>query len=185
MPLSSLFSTISVYALHKIFSWPLEWLHRQVLSLYLNRFSKSEISSLVNRFLDRELLPLYHAEVLKELNEAKAEGADLALCSSSPDFLVGAVASRLGILYWCGTCYQFDNQGKICEIDPVVDGFVKAEYVAKLMQKNGIEREEVTVYSDSYLDLPLFEQSGSKVAVNPDRKLKKHLNFSHWRVISS
>lgn len=185
MPLSSLLSTISVYTLHKVFSWPLEWLHKQVFTLYLNRFSKGEISALVDQFLDRELLPLYHDQVLKELKAAQAAGSDLAICSSSPDFLVGAVASRLGIPYWCGSCYRFDNQGKMCEIDPVVDGVVKADYVVKLMQKNGIGREEVTVYSDSYLDLPLFEQSGSKVAVNPDRRLKKHLNDSQWRVISS
>ena len=184
MPFSNMLKTLIAYALHKGAGFPLEWLHDQVLRHFLSRLPKSRIAHLAQEYLDRDLESLYHPKVLEELIQAKKEGFKLALCSSSPDFIVGEVAARMQISYWCASCYLTDEKGYLSEIDPVVDGRFKAEYLKKLMMKYDLPKEAVTVYSDSVLDLPLFEVSGQRVAVNPDRKLRKFMNQSNWREIS-
>lgn len=183
MPYFSMFRTAACYGLHKGFGWSLEWLHQRVLDLYLNKILKNKLTELAGQFLDLNLDKLYNSDVLAELKEHQRQGRHLALCSSSPDFLVKEVADRLQVPYWCASCYQVDTRGYLCKIDPVVNGAFKAEYLGKLMTRYGILREAVSVYSDSILDMPLFALAGDKVAVNPDRKLKKHLIDSSWRVI--
>ncbi len=49
------------------------------------------------------------------------------------------------------------------------------------MGRLGIDRQQVTAYSDSHLDLPLLLAAGTPVVVNPDRKLRKIAQLNTWR----
>lgn len=107
----------------------------------------------------------------------------MAILSSSPDFLVESIAKRLNIPYWIGTCYRVDQEGQICEIAQVVDGEYKAEFLHQLMRRYQLNKEQVTAYSDSLLDLPMMNVAGVKVGVNPGRLFYSHCKKHHWNII--
>lgn len=179
----AMLKSASAYASHKVFGQSLTWLHRKIFSAFLETFDKRTLLGHVNSFLDKELASLLYAPVLDKLNEALENGQHVALLSSSPDFIVEAVASRMQIQMWIGTCYAVDKQDRLCEISCVVDGHFKAEYLRRLMQRYQVDSSDVTVYSDSILDLPLFEIAGNKIAVNPDQELTRHCVAKAWKII--
>jgi phosphoserine phosphatase len=51
------------------------------------------------------------------------------------------------------------------------------------MEQNNIRAQDVTFYSDSYTDIPLFEYCGNPVAVNPDRILKRKAKKLGWKIL--
>lgn len=185
MPFSCMLHSCAAYFIHKVFGTSLEKIHNQILSAYLHRLTKESLSFLAAEFVEKELHKLLDQNVVKEMENAAKEGAIVSLCSSSPDFLVKLIAQKLSIEVWFGSCYQFDSGGFLCKIDPVVNGPLKASFIQKVLDKEGISKEEIVTYSDSILDLPLFELSGQKVAVNPDRRLKKHCELQNWRILKS
>lgn len=185
MPTRAFLKSLYAYVCHKALGMPLEWLHRRVFEAYLKSAPKSFIDAHVDAFLDQELMQLYNMRVLNCLEAAKVEGQQIALLSSSPDFIVQKVAHRLNIPWWLGSCYLVDQKGILSELSTIVDGHHKSKYLTNLMQRFQLQKEAITVYSDSILDLPLFEMAGIKIAVNPDRKLKAISCREGWQVIEN
>lgn len=185
MPLSCMLRSSAAYFAHKVLGTSLEKVHNQILKAYLNRLPKEDLTSLSSEFIDKKLNGLLDPKVVEEMNKAYREGALISLCTSSPDFLVSLIASKLSIELWCASRYKFDKRGYLCKIDPIVNGPEKASFIQKVLEKEKISREEVIAYSDSFLDLPMFELSGHPVAVNPDRRLKRHSLLKNWRVLNT
>lgn len=183
MPFSCMLRSCAAYFAHKVLGTSLEKVHNQILKAYLNRFSKEALLLLSSEFIEQRLDALLDKTIFNEMKLAVKEGALVSLCTSSPDFLVSPIAKRLSIDLWCASCYKFDSSGFLCKIDPIVNGPQKASFVRKVLEREKITQEEIIAYSDSILDLPLFELSGKKVAVNPDRKLKRHSELKNWRVL--
>jgi HAD superfamily hydrolase (TIGR01490 family) len=185
MPLSCMLRSSAAYFSHKILGTSLETVHNQILKAYLNRLPKEVLTSLSAEFIESKLKDLLDPKVYDEMQKASHGGALISLCTSSPDFLVSLIASKLSIDLWCASRYKFDNSGFLCKIDPIVNGPEKASFIQRVLDKELIAKEEVAAYSDSYLDLPMFELSGHPVAVNPDRKLKQHSLLKSWRVLNT
>jgi len=51
------------------------------------------------------------------------------------------------------------------------------------LEKNGVKKEDVSFYSDSYTDIPLLEYCGNPVAVNPDRILLREAKSCGWKIM--
>ena len=51
------------------------------------------------------------------------------------------------------------------------------------LEKNGVKREDVSFYSDSYTDIPLLEYCGNPVAVNPDKILLREAKSRGWKIM--
>lgn len=175
--------TVLAYGQHKILGKSLRWLHHQSLDAFLGGFHKNDLAKHVTRFCDLYLSSLLHLPALHYLEEAKQSQKAIALLSSSPDFLVEPIANSLGIPSWIGTCYAVNDEGRLHSVSCVVDGEFKAEYLKRLMQSYGVEKEDICVLSDSILDLPLFEMAGVRVGVNPDRKLRAHCKKHGWSIL--
>jgi phosphoserine phosphatase len=47
----------------------------------------------------------------------------------------------------------------------------------------GINKEEMTAYTDSYLDLPLLKAVGHVIAVNPDNALRRLSKKQGWEIL--
>lgn len=183
MPFPAMIRSCSAYLAHKGFGKSLHWLHQKIFDAYLKSSHKPTIKRHVDAFLDRDLKELFYPPAMACLKEAEARGAHLAILSSSPDFLVEAIAKRLNISTWIGTCYLVDKQELLCEIACIVDGDYKAEFLQRLMQAHLAEKKDVTVYSDSILDMPIFQMAGTKIAVNPSRALASFSRRHEWKVI--
>lgn len=175
--------SVYAYFCHKVFGRPLSWLHSQVFDTCFNAFPKASLLKHVEEFLDLHLEQLYYKPSYEALSHAKSQGDITAILSSSPDFLVEAIAKRLQITYWIGTCYQVDKQGRLCKIACIVDGDYKADFLKKLIARYQVPKEHVTAYSDSLLDLPMMNVAGVRFGVNPGRLFYSHCKKHDWNII--
>lgn len=183
LPLFPMLKCIYAYFCHKSLGKSLAWLHGKVLQTSFKAFRKASLVGYVEEFLDQFLANLYYKPAYEAFCLAQKQGALMAILSSSPDFLVESIAKRLNIPYWIGTCYRVDQEGQICEIAQVVDGEYKAEFLHQLMRRYQLNKEQVTAYSDSLLDLPMMNVAGVKVGVNPGRLFYSHCKKHHWNII--
>lgn len=177
LPLRTWFFSAAFLCLYKWGALDLPGLHKAVFNRILKGRIRSEIARFVPRFLDRFLPSCLHPEVLKRFQEAKQRGERTFLLSSSPDFLVGPVAERLGFDGWRGTEYAIDNAGRLCQISSLIEGTEKLR-IAKAMRA-----KKTIAYSDSAEDLQLLEWAHEAVVVQPKKPLRKLALFRNWEIL--
>jgi len=142
-------------------------LHEKIFAHALRGKKLSQIESFIPSFLSGFLERSVNPSTLSYLQEAQKSGSRVVLLSNSPSFLVAPIAVYFGIEEWGATEYRVDEKGVFCDIAHVMDGEAKAAYAAGLISG----KKNITVYSDSYQDLPLLQMATKTVLVNPDRKL--------------
>lgn len=173
---------VGAYCLHKCRLLTINALHKIAFESLFQGKSRSVIDSLLPQFLNR-LKNSFNETVVGCLQEAKNKGDYVLILSSAPDFLVEAIANLLGVDAWDGTHYQVDKDQKFCQISRVMQGEDKAEYLKQLTHRMGITSNEITAYSDSYLDLPFMKAAGTPIGVNPDRTLRKMCQLYKWEIL--
>jgi phosphoserine phosphatase len=173
---------LSTYARHKLGFLSINSLHQTAFQKIFRRVSIHALSKEVEHFLDKHFDSLCYIPALNRLLSA-LEDHSVILLSSSPDFLVGPIANRFGIAHWKGTEYLVDKQQKLCHIACLMDGEMKAKELISYAAQNGIFKKDITVYTDSILDLPCIEAAGNVIGVNPDRKLKRLCLKHPWEII--
>lgn len=177
LPYRSIAKAIPLFFRYKRGLLDLRGLHEAVFSLFLKGRFHSLFADAVPSFLDRFLNSLIYRPVFDRFVEAKQKGHSTFLLSSSPDFLVGAIARRLGFDVWRGTEYEVDNEGKLCQILSLIEGAKKLE-----LAKNA-RAEKTIAYSDSEDDLPLLEWAQKAVIVQPTVRLKRLAEERNWEVL--
>jgi HAD superfamily hydrolase (TIGR01490 family) len=102
--------------------------------------------------------------------------------SASPHELVEAVTSELGAHRAVGT--------RVGVHDGVLTGRLDGPFCYGVGKLEALEREvgrldlaTATAYADSGSDLPLLEQCGTAVAVNPDAELRRWAQARGWPVV--
>lgn len=168
---------------HKYFGLTLEQLHHSVFRKLLRGMSLKTLSEYVYSFVEREIENLLYLPALERLRLAQHEGHFTMILSNSPNFLVSAIASKLQVDDWRASEYKVDKDQKLCQIALILHGEAKAFWVRTMSRYLGIQEQEVTAYSDSYLDLPFLQSAGVPVVVNPDSKLKKISKEKNWEEI--
>lgn len=175
--------SLSDYARHKCFNLPVQSLHANAFSRLFKGRSLTELNGHVEKFLTENLDSLVYSPVVQRLQEAHARGDATLILSSGPDFLVSAIARRFNVAEWQATTYQADEHGYLSAITRVLDGKDKADYLHHYAKKRHIPLSQLTVYSDSYLDLPLLQMAGRPIGVVPDNKLKKICLNNGWEIL--
>lgn len=183
LPAYSLLYALFYYLRHHFFGLSLEKLHNHVFQLLLRGRSLPQLEAHVELFVDRYLDRAINASTLLRLRLAQHLGHYTLILSNSPSFLVAAFAKCLGVDDWKGTRYGVDQEKNLSHIDFILQGKEKADYVNELAFRLHIPKEDVTAYSDSYLDLPFLLTAGTPVVVNPDRKLRKYSESHAWTVL--
>ena len=174
---------VGCYAFHKSGLLSLEGLHHTIFKrLFWQRFA-TDFTSPLAAFIKEELTPLFYAPAMQQLQAAQQSGHYVGILSSSPEFLVAAIAQHLGITVWKGTQYATDNEGRFNTITEVINGTAKAQHLASLARQYHIPQSSVIAYSDSYLDRPFLEAAGVAVGVNPDKKLRHLCLKNGWDII--
>ncbi len=173
---------LSTYGVHKFGFISIPQLHRQTFrAIFYERFL-SQVSGFVQPFLDQQLDSMVNIAVQTRLQEAQKEGEYTAILSSSPDFLVRPIAERLGINLWRATKYLTTPSGRFQEVN-VFAGEDKANAIKEMSKDLKIDLSHITVFSDSFLDLPMLLIAGKAVAVSPDSRLKKWSVNYGWEII--
>jgi phosphoserine phosphatase len=62
----------------------------------------------------------------------------------------------------------------------MLHGPAKAEAVAALAEREGLDLTRCSAYSDSFNDVPMLEMVGIACAVNPDTRLRDYARQHGW-----
>lgn len=173
LPRRSVFSAIRFWCLFKTRLISLRELHSKVFQVFLKGKPQSLFLDAVEPFLDRFLHSMLDQRVLAFAKEGRS-----FLLSSSPSFLVGSIARRIGVSEWKGSEYSVDKDKNFCDISCLIDGSKKLCVIQELR----VCPEEVAAYSDSDDDLPLLEWAGKPFAIKPNRRLRAAAGKRGWPI---
>ena len=111
-------------------------------------------------------------------------GQRVWLVSAAPVELATIIARRLGLTGALGTVSQIVDgvyTGQL--VGQPLHGAAKAEAVRALAAAEGLDLRRCAAYSDSANDIPLLSLVGRPVAINPDRRLRRHATDLGWQVV--
>ena len=120
------------------------------------------------------------------LKDHQVQGHAVALVSGSPQQLLDAVASSLGIEHVLGTPLEVSQgryTGRMAGAVTMNEG--KAEALQRWAQESGLQIDWSSsfAYGDGHGDIDLLELVGHPVAVYPDEGLKAAAEERGWRII--
>lgn len=182
-PFSVLMRCLKEYACHRYLGTSMQRLHDRIFACLFKGRSLAEISNHLDLFLTQFLPRLIYRPAMEHLEKALQRQEKVFILSSSPDFLVQAIAKAWGVSNWGGTTYQVDSGGYLSAVTHIMVGEKKMERIQQWMQQENLSPPDVVAYSDSYLDLPLLKIVGKPVGVRPDRRLKRVCLTMGWEMI--
>ncbi len=149
---------------------------------------KGKKQSLIAEWVDEFLNDFFKRDVFYQpaiacLKEAQKDAHLTMLMSTSPIFIVSAIAKRLHIDICHATSYTLDSNGCYLEVEKALLPTDKAAFLALYAKRFHLMKEDLAAYSDSYIDLPMLKEAGSPVGVNPDRFLLAYCERRKWKVI--
>ena len=111
------------------------------------------------------------------------QGQRVWLVTAAPVEIAGIIARRLGLTGALGTVAE-DVDGVYTGrlVGGMLHGPAKAEAVAALAEREGLDLARCSAYSDSANDLPMLTLVGNACAINPDARLRAHAKRQGWRI---
>jgi alcohol-forming fatty acyl-CoA reductase len=146
--------------------------------------SRDRLEVLGEEYCERVLLHRLYAQAMELLEGNRAAGLRPILVTGSPDFVVQALARRLGVEVFAANRLAFSRNvanGRLRE--PIMAGEEKARWCEQLAERTGLSLKDCWAYGDSYYDLPFLTAVGHPVAVNPDRRLEATARGRQWPIV--
>jgi HAD superfamily hydrolase (TIGR01490 family) len=110
-------------------------------------------------------------------------GQRVWLVSAAPIELAELIAEHLGLSGALGTVSEQQHGVYTGElVGRPLHGEAKAEAIQELAEREGLDLERCSAYSDSANDIPMLSLVGTPVAVNPDRALRQHARRNGWTI---
>ncbi len=110
-------------------------------------------------------------------------GQQVWLVTATPVELATVIAKRLGLTGALGTVAEVRNGVYTGHLDgPPLHGLAKAEAIKAIAEREGLDLERSSAYSDSANDIPMLSMVGTPVAVNPDAALRAHARENGWTI---
>ncbi len=151
---------------------------------YLCGVAKRDLEDVARECFQTYLRTDVFPQAVSLIEEKKKSGRRVVLATSSLDIIVKPLAEFLGVSATIATALEFN--------DGVATGMVKGvpmfrrekrSRVLEFISEAGEKRADCSFYSDSIYDLPLLEEVGDPVAVNPDFRLRRIARRRNWRII--
>lgn len=170
------------YALHAVYLISSNLLHR--ISFYLLFYKKNadQFQKLANEFLEENLPAFLRCDMQNELHMQQKKNELIFIMSTSPSFLVRPIAKILHVDNVLATEYEVDANGQYSKLALIVDGNEKKEKLLQISKKMS-SSPEITVYSDSMRDFPIFKICQNPIAVYPEKSLRRFAKNNDWRII--
>ena len=153
---------------------------RDQLAAMVAGWSVKEVHDIVVETMHTVVTPAIYAEARALIDAHRAAGHEVVIISASASVLVEPIAQELGIEHVVATELAEENGQFTGEILFYCKGAAKAEALARMAEKLNVDPNASFAYSDSATDIPMLEQVGHPIAVNPDRLLKKHAADNDW-----
>lgn len=110
-------------------------------------------------------------------------GERVWLVTAAPIEIANVIARRLGLTGAIGTVAEHVDGVYTGElVGEMLHGEGKAVAVKSIAEREGLDLERCSAYSDSSNDLPMLSLVGHPCAVNPDAKLRAHAKANGWRI---
>ncbi len=183
LSLRELVYLIFCFVQHKLFYLPVSALYSKVFHRIFIGSSMKKMRGLAEDFVQSLPNNYFEPQVIKRLEEAQKSGHMVMILSSSPQFLVEAFAKRLKVEKSEGTKLSIDEKGVMQGIAEVMEGSTKAYFIKEWANQTRFPLDNMVVYTDSFLDLPLFKIVGKGVGVNPDQHLHRYCQENGYEEI--
>lgn len=146
-------------------------------------WEKAHISALVRDNLIEVIGPIVYDEALELIREHHEAGRLVFIISASPEEIVLPLAAFLGADEAIATRPEIDDEGRYTgRVEFYSYGPAKALAIRELAERDGIDLNASFAYSDSITDLPMLEEVGNPVVVNPDRDLARVAREREWEI---
>ena len=138
---------------------------------------------LCQHFFDEMAVHYIADKAVQRMSEHRAQGHLVTVISASTPYVVGPLATHLGVAeYLCTRIEVVDGRftGKI--VEPGCYGLGKVHWARQYAQQHDADLAQAYFYTDSCSDTALLELVGHPVAVNPDSRLKALAARRGWPV---
>jgi HAD superfamily hydrolase (TIGR01490 family) len=139
----------------------------------------------IGRFtFDRQVKPKMYTEGIEEIERRRREGYVIALISSGPYMLIKIMEEFLkaDVSFSNGPVVQDGILQKYFQ-DPLCYKEGKVLIAKQFAEEKNISLKDCLFYSDSISDLPLLEEVGHPIIVNPDKKLHQTALQKKWPIL--
>ena len=146
--------------------------------------SRDRLFVLGEEYCERVLMQHFYSQAVDLLEGNREAGLEPVLVTGSPDFVVTALARRIGVSTFAANRLTYSRNlasGRLHE--PIIAGEEKARWCQEFAARKGLRLRDCWGYADSYYDLPFLTALGHPVAVNPDRRLLATARDRQWPVV--
>lgn len=183
IPFSAVLQAVLYSIRHRFLGLTLADLHQSVFNKMLRGKPVELLEKYVEKFVQEHVEKALYMPAFIRLKRAQQLGHYTMILSNAPSFLVEKFAKKLGVNSFHATEYAVDEERKFNKIKRILEGKDKAHVLRNIAKKMGIFLEQITVYSDSFLDLEFLQNAGNPIAVNPDKKLRAISVKNQWSII--
>ncbi len=137
------------------------------------------------RFIMEKIEPIVLPAAKKLVECHRQRGDRLVIITATNAFVTAPIAELFAIDDLIATRPEFANDrytGRFTGTPCFREG--KVERLNQWLQAHRLQTETATFYTDSHNDLPLLNQVGHPVAVDPDPKLEQIARSQNWPVLS-
>jgi HAD superfamily hydrolase (TIGR01490 family) len=145
--------------------------------------SEQKMIELCETWFDEMVKGYIFPRAIEVVNEHRAKGHKLVILSAATVYTVNPVKDHLGIEEGIGTRLVVSDglfTGEL--VEPYCYGEGKIYWARKYAEENDISFDDCYFYTDSYTDLPMLEEVGMPVAVNPDKLLEAEAKKRGWPI---
>lgn len=146
--------------------------------------SREEVDYVVAPFVEEVIEPLIFSDAMRCVAAHRAVGDRILIVSASAEFLVGAIAERLGVDEVLAIDVEEQHgflTGRTQGVLTYRDG--KVQRLEAWLAEQGESLDGAHFYSDSRNDLPLLTRVDFPHVVNPDPVLREHAERAGWPIL--
>jgi HAD superfamily hydrolase (TIGR01490 family) len=146
---------------------------------------ETDIRTRSHAFYQTEVRHLYRPGGLQCLEAHRLAGDRVVLLTSTSEYIARAVCDDLKLDGYLCTRFAVDAQGRYTgePVEPICFGHGKLTLARQEIERAQHPLSACTFYTDSTSDLPVLEQVGNPVAVNPDPRLKRKALQLGWKIV--
>jgi HAD superfamily hydrolase (TIGR01490 family) len=140
-----------------------------------------EIEALSRDIFDESMASRIWPETRALAQRHLDSGQRVWLVTAAPIEIATIIARRLGLTGALGTVAE-DVDGVYTGrlVGDLLHGQAKAAAVRSLAEREGLDLDVCSAYSDSYNDLPMLSLVGNPFVINPDAKLRQYARQRGW-----
>ena len=145
--------------------------------------SEEETRSFCQRWFEEMAVNYIAEKAVQRMSEHRAQGHLVTILSASTPYVVGPVATYLGVEdYRCTRLEVVEGRFTGGIIRPPCYGADKVYWAKEFAERHEADLTQAYFYTDSHSDRTLLERVGHPVVVNPDPRLKALAARRGWPV---